>query len=337
MDVLSDTLRTVRLAGAVFFTARFSEPWSVGSANGRELAQLLRLPTDCVTYFHVLVEGGCLVELEDRETFQLVAGDVLIFPRGPAHVMATDLRKIPIPLGDLLPPLSEGRIPDIFTGGAGEVSRFVCGYLYCDQEFNPLLGALPEALVVRQRVPEERLQAPRNQISRNGRVAVIGSGEWLASTLLRTIDEADSAVPGSATMLGRLVEILFVEVLRCYMLALPQNERGWLAGVRDPVVGQALRLLHASPERDWTVEDLARDIAVSRSTLADSFTALIGEPPMRYLTRWRMQLAKDLLRHSTGGIAAVAERVGYASEAAFNRAFKRYTGQPPASWRLQQA
>lgn len=135
-------------------------------------------------------------------------------------------------------------------------------------------------------------------------------------------------------MLGRLVEILFVEVLRRYMLELPQNERGWLAGVKDPIVGQALRLLHSSPERDWTVEDLARDIAVSRSTLADSFTALIGEPPMRYLTRWRMQLAKDHLRRTTGSIATVAERVGYASEAAFNRAFKRHTGQPPALWRV---
>jgi AraC family transcriptional regulator, alkane utilization regulator len=258
MDVLSDTLRTVRLAGAVFFTARFSAPWSVGSATGRELARFLSLPSDCVTFFHVVVEGGCLIELEGRETFHLKAGDVLIFPRGPAHVMATDLQMAPVPLAALLPPLTEERIPDLVTGGAGEVSRFVCGYLYCDQEFNPLLGALPEVLVVRNRTPEGQLQGPRNGVSPNGRIAVIGSGEWLASTLLRTIDEADSAGPGSAMMLGRLVEILFVEVLRCYMLALPQNERGWLAGVKDPVVGQALRLLHASPERDWTVEDLAR-------------------------------------------------------------------------------
>ncbi len=336
MDVLSDTLRVVRLAGAVFFTARLTAPWSVASAPGHELAQFLRLPSDCVTLFHVVVEGGCLTILEDGHTVQLETGDVVIFPRGIAHVMATDLRTVPIPLAALLPPLLGESIPVVETGGAGQVSRFVCGYLHCDQVFNPLIGALPDVLVVRQ-APDARPLAHVSGASANGHVVVIGSGEWLATTLRYTIDEADSPGPGSAMMLGRLVEILFVEVLRRYMLELPQHERGWLAGVKDPVVGQALRLLHANPERDWTVEELARDIAVSRSTLADSFSELIGEPPMRYLTRWRMQLAKHLLRQTGVSITAVAERVGYASEAAFTRAFKRHTGQPPASWRLQQA
>jgi AraC-like DNA-binding protein len=337
MDVLSDTLRVVRLAGAVFFTARLAGPWSVASPPGRELAGPLRLPSDCVTYFHVLVEGRCLVVLPGHAPIELGAGDVVILPHGAAHVMATDQRLAPIPLSALLPPLTSERIPEIVAGSAGEVARLVCGYLHCDQRFNPLMGALPEVLVVSNSAPQARLQAGGNGASHNGRATVIPAGEWLATTLRYTIDEAASAGPGNAMMLGRLAEILFVEVLRRYMRDLPQTQLGWLAGVKDPVVGQALHLLHAEPERDWTVEELARALAVSRSTLADSFTALIGDPPIRYLALWRMQLARQLLRQTTLSVGAVAERVGYSSEAAFNRAFKRHAGQPPALWRLSGA
>ena len=334
MDVLSDTLRAVRLAGAVFFTARLSSPWSIQSPPARDLAQFLCLPSECVTLFHVLVEGRCQIALLDHTTVELESGDVVILPRAAEHVMASDQRTNPVPFGALLPPLTGERLPVLAAGGSGAITRFVCGYLHCDQQFNPLMGALPEVLVVRGRGHGAEQMVAGNGASPRDCVAVIGSGEWLATTLRYTIEEADAAGPGSTVMLGRLAEILFVEVLRRYMRELPDTEHGWLAGVKDPVVGQALRLLHANPERDWTVEELARDIAVSRSTLADSFTALIGEPPMRYLTRWRMQLAQDLLRHTSASIAMVAERVGYASEAAFNRAFKRHTGQPPASWRL---
>lgn len=156
-------------------------------------------------------------------------------------------------------------------------------------------------------------------------------------TFRQAVEEADSLQPGHAVMLGRLTEILFVEVLRRYMQQLPAAQRGWLAGVRDPIVGQTLRLLHAHPERAWTVEELAGAVAVARSTLADRFTLLVGEPPMRYLAAWRIQLAQSLLRQSQASVGEVALRVGYESEAAFNRAFKRHIGQPPATWRSSGA
>ncbi len=156
---------------------------------------------------------------------------------------------------------------------------------------------------------------------------------WLASTLRHTIEEADGTHPGSFTMLARLTELLYVEVLRRYMQHLPSGETSWLAGVKDPEVGRALRLLHAQPERQWTVEDLAREVGVSRSGLAQRFTELAGEAPMRYLTGWRIQLAKHLILQAYLPIAEVADRVGYESEAAFSRAFKRHVGEPPVAWR----
>ncbi|HEV2237295.1 MAG TPA: AraC family transcriptional regulator [Ktedonobacterales bacterium] len=337
MDVLSDTLRVVRLAGAVFFTARMAGPWAVTSPPGRDLAGSLGLPAECVTYFHVLIEGHCFVALPDHPPIPLGAGDVVILPHGAAHIMANDARVAPVPLTALVPPLTSERIPELVAGTAGDVSRLICGYLHCDQRFNPLMGALPEVIVVSNSAPEARRQSIGNGARPNGRVVVMPSGEWLATTLRYTIDEANGAGPGNAMMMGRLAEILFVEVLRRYMRELPDTQLGWLAGVKDPIVGQALHLLHSEPERDWTVEELARALAVSRSTLADSFTALIGEPPIRYLALWRMQLARQLLRQTTLSVGAVAGRVGFTSEAAFNRAFKRHAGQPPALWRLSEA
>ena len=160
-----------------------------------------------------------------------------------------------------------------------------------------------------------------------------GSGTWLGTTLKFTINEARTARPGNAAMLGRLTELMFVEILREYMQRLPAEQGGWLAGLNDPHVGKALRLLHANPGRDWSVDDLAREVAVSRSVLAQRFTELVGEAPMRYLAGWRMQLAKQMMRDGARNIQDVATRVGYESEAAFNRAFKRATGSPPAAWR----
>jgi AraC-like DNA-binding protein len=160
-----------------------------------------------------------------------------------------------------------------------------------------------------------------------------GSGTWLGTTLRFTINEARAARPGNGAMLGRLTELMFVEILREYMQRLPTQQGGWLASLNDPYVGKALRLLHANPVRDWTVDELAREVAVSRSVLAQRFTELVGEAPMRYLAGWRMQLAKQMMREGARNIQDVATRVGYESEAAFNRAFKRATGSPPATWR----
>jgi AraC-like DNA-binding protein len=169
--------------------------------------------------------------------------------------------------------------------------------------------------------------------------SAIGSGtdSWLATTLDYAIREATSGVPGNATMLERLTELLFVEILRQYMRQLPEGETSWLAGLNDPYIGRALRLMHEDPKRDWTVEALSRQIALSRSALAQRFTDLVGQSPMRYLTRWRIELAKQMLKENRLALAEIGERVGYESEAAFNRAFKRITGSPPAAWRNVRA
>jgi AraC-like DNA-binding protein len=207
----------------------------------------------------------------------------------------------------------------------------VCGYLNCDQRFSPLVEALPTMLIVRSRDDYSSIEAID---ARGSRPTVVpqGSGTWLGTTLKFTINEARIARPGNAAILGRLTELMFVEIVREYMQRLPVNQGSWLAGVNDPIVGRALRLLHASPARNWTVEELAREGAVSRSVLAQRFTELVGESPIRYLASWRMQLAKQMMREGMR-IQDVATRVGYDSEAAFNRAFKRTTGFPPATWR----
>ncbi len=340
MDVLSDTLSVVRLAGAVFFTTRLSSPWALASPPAVELARFLHLDSDCVTLFHILVEGDCWVSLEDGKTMQLAAGDVAIFPRGDCHVMASGHGIAPKSIAAVLPPLPFDGIPLVEDGGTGRLTRFICGYLHCDQRFNPLMGALPELLVLRAATADEpgakRAGTPALPPAFTGpssAVVPIRAGDWLAATLHHTVEEAESQSPGGEAMLARLSEILFVEALRRYMGELPSTQHGWLAGVRDPVVGHALRLLHAEPERAWTVEDLSAMVSVARSTLAQRFVELIGEPPMRYLTRWRMHLAEGYLRQTSASVGVVARRTGYASEAAFNRAFKHHTGQPPASWR----
>ncbi|HEV7130048.1 MAG TPA: AraC family transcriptional regulator, partial [Ktedonobacterales bacterium] len=211
--------------------------------------------------------------------------------------------------------------------------QLVCGYLHCDQRFNPLLGALPELLVVHPCDTEAEVGLPPLTAQAPSAVLAIQSGDWLQTTLRHTIEEALGERPGKSEMMARLSEILFVEIVRRYMQQLPFTQHGWLAGVRDPLVGQTLRLLHAHPEQAWTVEALADEVAVSRSTLAQRFTTFVGETPMRYLAVWRMQLAKYLLKQTTLNVGEVAQRVGYESDVAFNRAFRRHVGQPPATWR----
>lgn len=334
MDVLSDVLRVVRLTSAVFFTARFSSPWSIASPPSDQLARSLRLRAESIALFHVLVEGECWVSMDGHEPVFLEAGDVIIFPHGDAHVMASHVGARPLPIGTLLPSRASEEIPQLDHGGGGAASRFVCGYLHCDQRFNPLIGALPALLCVHG---ETGTGPCRGETSECSGAVVIAADGWLASTLRHTVEEADGMNPGSSAMLVRLTELLYVEVLRRYMQRLPAGQTGWLAGVKDPEVGRALRLLHARPERQWTVEDLAREVGVSRSGLAQRFTELSGEAPMRYLTGWRIQLAKHLMLQAGLPISEVAGRVGYESEAAFNRAFKRHVGEPPAAWRKRRS
>jgi AraC-like DNA-binding protein len=334
MDVLSDVLRVVRLSGAVFFTADFSSPWAVESPPPDALATLVLPDAECVVLFHVLIDGECVVACESHPAVRMEAGDVIVFPHGHPHRMGSRDGLKATPILEVFTPGPRGALPlpQVCLGGGGRASRLVCGYLNCDQRFGPLIGALPTMLLVRSRDDYAGIEA-NDAGGRRSTDVPTGTGTWLGTTIKFTVNEARSSRPGNTALLGRLTELMFVEILREYMQQLPEGQGGWLAGLNDPHVGRALALLHASPTRNWTVEELSREAAISRSALAERFTQLVGESPMRYLTNWRMQLARQLLREGTHSMQEVATRVGYESEAAFNRAFKRATGSPPATWR----
>lgn len=332
MDVLSDVLRVVRLSGAVFFTADFSSPWALESPVPDRLASAVMPQAEAVVLFHILVDGECEVQCQGHPLTTMAAGDVIVFPRGDQHTMRSHGAGQPTPLISLLSPGGHDEPPQLSYGGGGRSSRFVCGYLNCDQRFTPLVESLPTMLLVRSRDDYSAIEAVDSSGSRPT-VVPQGSRTWLGTTLKFTVNEARAARPGNVAILGRLAELMFVEILREYMQRLPTSQGGWFAAVNDAHVGKALRLLHADPVRDWTVDELAREVALSRSVLAQRFAELVGEAPMRYLANWRMQLAKQMMREGTHNIQEVATRVGYDSEAAFNRAFKRATGSPPATWR----
>ncbi len=319
MDALSDILRAVKLNGAVFLNAEFGAPWCVeGRAESSLCAAFLPASTRVVSY-HLIVEGSCWARLADDEgsALRLSAGDLLVVPQGETHVMgsALDLPRMPSAplLADQLDS-SPGEVMRLSYGGNGEKTRVVCGFLACDEVLsNPLLASLPRIFKV----------DVRN-----------GSGSaWLESSLRFAAEEVAVARPGSATVLGKLSELLFVEAVRRCIDTMPEGKKNWLAGLRDRFVGRALSLMHNQPAHAWTVDELARKVGLSRSALAQRFSDFLGQPPMQYLARWRLQLAAQQLRDGEKSLADVAEQVGYDSEAAFNRAFKREFGVPPATWR----
>ena len=318
MDSLSDVLKSVHLEGAVYLNAEFTAPWCIRGKYGVENLRNWLSGADHLMFFHFLVAGACKVRLaEGTDVLDVAAGDFVLFPRDDRHLMGSDLRLAPVETAELL--RADGILTDpdfirLRHGGGGAVTRFVCGYLACSRSVvRPLIEALPRVL----RIPIGD-----------------GSASALVRDLLRVgVQESSESRPGAGSILTKLSELLFVEALRRYVEALPPEVTGWLAGVRDPQVGRALALVHAEPGRAWTVDDLARSVALSRSALAERFTALVGEPPMQYLMRWRLALAARMLRSGPEAIGRVAERSGYESEAAFSRAFKREFGVPPATWR----
>ena len=314
MDALSDALRVLRLTGAVFLDAEFTAPWCVVSHGGSAPGSPSSGGPNIV-FFHVLTEGRCKARLTGGgATMELTAGDLLMLPRDDDHLLGSDLHLAPTPSDTLVLPAADGELMRIEHGGGGEKTRFVCGFLSCDERLcGPMLGSLPRIL----RVP-------------------LGDGPataWLTSLLQAGTRETSAPRPGGETVLAKLSELVFVEAMRRYIELLPEQEKGWLAGLRDRFVGRALALMHERPERDWTVEELAAAVGLSRSALAQRFSDFIGQPPMQYLTRWRLTIAAQRLRSETASLARIAEDSGYDSEAAFNRAFKRALGTTPAAWR----
>ena len=323
MDALSEMLGTIRLTGAVFLEMEMHAQWSYLTAPARKIADVLMPEADHVIPFHLVTQGTCYARLVDGDPVTLRAGDLILFPMGDRHVLAGGgepaLRLKPVDLsGESLEYLKRGDVAAFKKGRAGEATRIVCGYLACDRGLaEPLLQSLPRLLKVSMHDD--------------------GTAAWVQSSIRYSVAESASSRPGSAVVLARLSEVLFAEAIRHYMGRLPSGKSGWIAGLRDRYVGRALSLLHEQPAHPWTVEELAKKVGLSRSALGERFNALIGAPPMQYLTRWRTALAARQLRESKLSIARVATDVGYESEAAFNRAFKREFGLPPATWRKRAA
>lgn len=316
MDALSEVLQVVRLASAVFFHARFTAPWCFQTPEASTVMQTLHPGAERLLIYHFVTEGSCRVNMHDCPPIELSAGDIIVFPHGDAHRMSSDVSVAPGPPVDL-PSLLRRRPRMLRFGGGGEATRFICGYLECDPRLcRPILAALPRVLKVSLRSE--------------------GSVDWLESSIRYAVAEAASPRPGGEGVLAKLSEVLVVETLRRHIAQLPPEQTGWLAGLRDRIVGKALSLLHESPAHPWTVEGLARQSGTSRSVLAERFTHFVGQTPMNYLTRWRMALAANLLRGTSLSLTRVAEEVGYETDAAFSRAFRRELGLPPAAWRKQQ-
>jgi AraC-like DNA-binding protein len=314
MDALSDILRVVRLKGGVFLHAEFTAPWCIRSdLSARDLGSLLEGAEHIVLY-HYVVEGRMSARVDKGELVELEAGEAVMFPHNHPHLMGSHLDLPPVSTRQVVHAPAGGGLRVICHGAGGARTRVVCGFLGCDRlEGNPLAGALPPVL---------RFD------TRQG-----SSAAWMSSSLEFAADEIAAHRAGSETILAKMSELMFVEALRRYVESLPEEQTGWLAGLKDPFVSRALSLMHKRLNEEWTVDDLGRQVGLSRSALADRFTRLIGEPPMRYLARWRLQVAANQLRNSDAPLAHIAEQVGYESEAAFNRAFKRSFGVPPATWR----
>jgi len=332
VDVLSEVLRVVRLSGAIHFCGEFTHPWAILSSPPEMLASRLFPGAEAVTPFHIATAGQCALSWGSVAPIAFEAGDVVVFARGTQHVLASKPGLAPVPIQDIYRPSAE-RITVLQHGGGGEESRFVCGFLHSDHRFGPLLDAMPSLTCVRVRDGAIVLEAYTDTGRYADPVRLEEQPHWWQTAIAHLVSEATRSGPGNRAVLSRLSELLFMEVLRWQLTYISDGHSGWLAGLKDVHVGRALTLLHGDPARSWTVEDLAVSAGISRAALAKKFAELVGEAPMQYLAGWRMHLARRMLRESNIGVAELAARVGYESEAAFSRAFRRAVGMPPATWR----
>lgn len=332
-DTLSDVLRSVRLRSAVFYYVSCEGTWAAETPASTEIAAAVMPGAEHVFEYHVVTSGECWATIAGEPSRKLARGDIVLLPQGDAHVISSgpDMRGSPDPRSyfemhrDERPfrvHYANATQPIVAAGDAtadGPITKpqtsLVCGFIGVDaRPFNPLLATLPRLL----HVPAER------------------AGDWSGQLARLAADESASKRPGSAAVLERLSEMMFVDTLRRYIDSMPEDASGWLAGLRDRFVGRALALLHERPAADWTIDELGNRVGLSRSALHQRFVDLVGQPPIQYLAQWRMQLAAQLLCDTQSSVAAVAMDVGYDSEAAFVRAFKRLVGKPPATWRRER-
>jgi AraC-like DNA-binding protein len=317
-DPLSEALRSVRLTGAVFLHAEFGRPWGFAAPPAAATAHLLAPTAEHLLLFHLVVEGQASVRVPGHDSLALEAGDIVVLTRGDAHQLWNGRVKSFTDSSFLLPQILGGALASERGGGAGPNTKFICGYIGCERHAERLLLAgLPPLFKV--------------NIRREA------SGEWLESSIRYLASERASTRAGRTALLAKLAEALFIETLRKYMAELPPERTGWLAAARDPAIGRALAAMHREPAHAWTVAGLAKQAGVSRTVLAARFNHLLGEPPLAYLARWRLQLGARLLETGDDSVLQVALTVGYQSEAAFNRAFKREFEVPPARYRRRRS
>lgn len=316
MDVLSEVLSAVKLEGALFFNGEFSAPWCLSSSGRKGIEPFLKPPVRHLVMFHFLTQGRAQAWLPQEKCVDLHAGDIVILPHGDSHFIGNGATKPIDSFKTFAGNVADGLKPVRF-GGGGEITHFVCGFMACDPHLSQnLLAGLPRLFRVQ--------------------IADEPSGRWIENSIRFSVGEASGRDAGSSLVIERLSELLFVETLRRYVTSLPPEQTGWLAGVRDQSVGKALALLHQNPSHPWTVDDLAHRVGLSRTRLADRFRHFLGMSPIAYLTEWRLKLGAEKLKTTARSVAEVALDVGYNSEAAFNRAFKRAFNAPPAQFRQQR-
>jgi len=315
MDPLSDVLRSFRLTGGVFLDAHFRAPWCVVTrVSAEDLGSFLTAPSLLIAY-HFVIDGRLLVSIEGEPTIEVCAGQVVLLPRNDVHTLASASGLAPVDAHELIQPSPTGGLARVSHGGGGETTHLVCGFLSSEDPYNPLIAALPRMLKLD--------------------VAQGTSRDWVDASVRFAASELTEGRFSSSSVMSRLSELLFVEAVRQYSATRGDQDVGWLKGLEDPRVGRALALIHRSISSPWSAEALAKEVLMSRSAFVERFTKLMGMPPIRYLTLWRLQTAKLHLRETRKTMAQLAHSIGYESEQAFSRAFKREFGLPPAQWRDQ--
>ena len=316
VDPLREVLGSVRLTGGIFLDTRFTAPWCVYTrVRGEDCKPFLAAPTQIIAY-HFIIDGTLLVSVEGAPAIEAHRGEIVLLPRNDAHTLASGPGLEPKSARDLIQPAVGGGLARISHGGGGDAVHLVCGFLASDQPYNPLIAGLPRILKV------DVLEG--------------AARDWVEASVRFAANELIEGRHASSSVVSRLSELLFVEAVRNYSLTAGEQELGWLQGIADQHVGRALVLIHRNISDPWSVEALAREVGLSRSAFVDRFTTLVGMPPIRYLTVWRLQTAKLNLRETQTTIARLAHSVGYESKEAFSRAFKREFGLSPARWRDQQ-
>jgi AraC-like DNA-binding protein len=313
VDALADVLGAVRINSGVFLDAEFTAPWCIWAKVDAEDCAPFGVTGGHVVAYHYVIEGSLHLEVEGLPAVLVEAGHIVLLPRNDIHILGSEPGLEPIIPAALVQAGPMGGLASIRYGGGGARCRVICGFLACEVPDNPLVQGLPAVLT-------------------QG-FADAAKAAWVDSSFRLAAAELAAGRLGATSLLARLAELLFAEAVRGYLQDLPPERTGWLAALRDPQIGRALARLHARPGDPWTTEALAEVAGLSRSAFADRFTRLLGQPPMRYLAAWRMQLAASRLHDQQTSLAAIGFALGYESEAAFNRAFKRHHGLPPAAWR----